>query len=516
MIATIRVKDDEDKTIGFIINNKFYNNYVVKKNIEQIENLKILKNGVIRSRKELPTATYKEAVNEYEYNRLIKYNPFIRDVQSDLLLWKRSFEHSVLQLEGPRQVGKTTELLKFAYTNYDLVIYISLVEKLNQVLDIIRGDETVAQFQRYCLENSLPCFVNDSSTVIIIDEVQISKEVYSSIRKLRSNLDCDIIVTGSYLGQTIRDNCFFPAGIQIVQMCQLSFKEFCRVFKQEDLLNEISIFGESKDEDYSKLYKLYDLYRDIGGYPEVVKAYIRTKSIDTCYIVIANLLEVFKMESRAYFQNSREPLIFEAVYDEAIKEICDEKRGTGNKLAEKVTKLAKESTKMLVSTDEVSGAISWLVYSGILGDCGMYVNGNSKQWAPSRRLYYTDCGIASFVGKRSDIDTSSIEGLITETFAYTELRRIFMNNRTSVNSKRDKPCFSTYNNYELDFMIKDKNNKVYGIEVKTKTGNPKSLKVYISKHLVDRGIVAKRTKGGHGGYFDSIPIFAVGARFPYN
>lgn len=34
--------------------------------------------------------------------------------------------------------------------------------------------------------------------------------------------------------------------------------------------------------------------------------------------------------------------------------------------------------------------------------------------------------------------------------------------------------------------------------------------------LMERGIVVKPTKGGHGDKFDTIPIYMVGCRFPYH
>ena len=46
MLATHRVKDSRGDTIGFIIDNNFYADYIVKENINYIENLKLLKNGV--------------------------------------------------------------------------------------------------------------------------------------------------------------------------------------------------------------------------------------------------------------------------------------------------------------------------------------------------------------------------------------------------------------------------------------------------------------------------------------
>lgn len=50
-----------------------------------------------------------------------------RDVQKKLAAWKNKRHHTVLQVEGPRQVGKTHEVKKFAYSHYDKVIYVNLV-----------------------------------------------------------------------------------------------------------------------------------------------------------------------------------------------------------------------------------------------------------------------------------------------------------------------------------------------------------------------------------------------------
>jgi len=50
-----------------------------------------------------------------------------RDVQNELAAWKPKWYHMVLQVEDPRQVGKTHEVRKFAYSHYDQVIYVNLV-----------------------------------------------------------------------------------------------------------------------------------------------------------------------------------------------------------------------------------------------------------------------------------------------------------------------------------------------------------------------------------------------------
>lgn len=150
------------------------------------------------------------------------------------------------------------------------------------------------------------------------------------------------------------------------------------------------LFGKDDDLKYDELTNLYEIYKQIGGYPEVIKRYCEFNDINACHDVIEGLLETFQKESRNYFQDSKEQ-------------------------------------KTLVSRDEISNAISWLAYSGIIGECGIYNNGDVNQYISARR----------------------------------------------------------------------------------------SLKVFIDKKLVDKGIVAKDTKGRHGDRFDTIPVYTVGCRFPY-
>lgn len=182
---------------------------------------------------------------------------------------------------------------------------------------------------------------------------------------------------------------------------------------------------------------------------------------------------------------------------------------------ETLTSLVKSGTSMIVNKNEVANAIIWLRYAGILGVCNLAYDGDMRNILPDRRMYFADCGVASYIAGNSLIDESSLAGIITETFVYNELHRLFKKPYSERKVIEDEVCFSIHGEYELDFMIADKNKVIYGIEVKTNSGEPKSLKVFIRKGLVDKGIVAKHSKGGHGTQFDTIPVYTVGCRFPY-
>ena len=83
-----------------------------------------------------------------------------------------------------------------------------------------------------------------------------------------------------------------------------------------------------------------------------------------------------------------------------------EKRGTGSKLVETITGMTKteiavNSPKQMISRTEISNAVAWLGYSGIIGECGLYNNGDVNDYIPARRLYYMDCGSSTTPGAPS-------------------------------------------------------------------------------------------------------------------
>lgn len=343
---------------------------------------------------ELPEVTYSEAVNQRFYTRLSEHNPFVRDIQADLLSWKENELHAVLQLEGSRQVGKTTELQKFAYKNYEYVIYVNIADDRFGFKKVAGSPRMLFEMERYCQRALLHSFVNDKNTVLIIDEIQNSPEVYNAIRQMHAVFQCDIIVTGSYLGRILGNRDFFlPAGtIEYQYLFPLCFREFCRIYQKEGQLDHISLYGDSAGWEYEELERLYQIYLKIGGYPEVVKSYVRTECIEAGYEVIEKLLKIFKEESRNYFHSAREVEIFERVYREALREMCNEKRGTGKGMVETITELARKNTELIVNKNEVAGAVIWLIYTGILNTCDLAVDGSLKDIAASRRVYFQTVG----------------------------------------------------------------------------------------------------------------------------
>lgn len=517
MNITHRVKNSNNKTCGFIIDNKKYQTYYnVLNNIELFDNITIVDGNIIKSKKGKLKVISKRNVNENCYRALEKENELVRDIQKDLEAWKDNNSDLVLYVIGARQIGKTTEICKFAYKNYEQVIYVNLANNnMNEAFEkAVSNSDIYFGLIQYCRAMKLEEFENSKNTIIIIDEIQENVKIYNSIRSLQSGLICNIAVTGSYLGKTINSKYFKPAGNTLrIEMLPLSFAEFCNTFDCRNLLYNIDIHGKDSTENYEKLYQLYSIYIQIGGYPSVVSKYKKTKSIKECMILLRELINTFTDESASYFRNSKSKIIFENVYKEAFRTIAYEKKGTSSKDIETITGFVKESTKEHVSRGEVSDAIAWLKYSNIIGSCDLYNQGKVSQLLHERRFYFMDCGIANCISQITPVNNDTVRGMLTENFAYTELYRLYKKDLV----KGDKPCCSIYNDNELDFMIVDKNDVKYGIEIKSSNDSePKSLLIYLDKDLIDKGYLAGKTKGGIRNRIYSIPIYTVGCRFPYN
>ncbi|MDO5418086.1 MAG: AAA family ATPase [Lachnospiraceae bacterium] len=436
-----------------------------------------------------------------------------RDVQKQLSEWKEFRHNTVLQVEGPRQVGKTHEVRKFACANYNQVIYVNLVSDDYGFEDLMLTDDFL---EEYCRNAKLGHYVNDASTVLILDEIQESAEVYNHIRDFRERFACDIIVSGSYLARTVKSKDFFlPAGIAYLRIYPLSFQEFCRAAGAEDMLMGLSLAGDSTDEEYRHLEALYQVYRHIGGYPEVVTTYIRTGKEAQCLQTLENLINTFTSESSRFFSNSTALSIFKESYKAVLVQICEEKKGTGKNFLEFATNFVKDSVKEAVSRNEIRAAAAWLYYSGVIDYCDMYNNGDVTDVVSNRRAYIADCGLAYYISNQVTIPNAVIEGMLTETFAYTELNRLYKASIDKKTVRGDKPCFSTCGDYELDFVVVCKDDKRIGIEVKTSNNRARSLEFYKEKGMIDAGFRAALSRGGEGERFDTIPVYSVGCRFPY-
>ena len=144
MHITHRVKNSRNQTCGFLVDQKYYTCHNVLSNADLFDNVKITDGNVVEATDGYLPIVKKSEVNVKLYQTLAGQNPLARDVQEEFLYWKTYRSSMVLYVTGARQVGKTTELLKFAYKNYEQIVYVNLAQP--GVID---------KFEKYILNNDI-------------------------------------------------------------------------------------------------------------------------------------------------------------------------------------------------------------------------------------------------------------------------------------------------------------------------------------------------------------------------
>lgn len=440
-----------------------------------------------------------------------------RDIYKKLIVWKNKGTHKVLELEGARQVGKTYILKKFARCEYKKYIYINMIETTGA--DFLKCLNTATKWEPGQEREEKPIhkafslfdskFTDQEDLIIIIDEIQESSLVYSKIREFSRDFKAHFIVTGSYLGKTREKEFFLSAGdVDTLTMTTLSFPEFLEAFGKRELYNEVDLYGASEHESYDELRKYFDIYLQIGGYPEVVNTYLHGRSILECEIIIESLIKIFIKESGKYFESPLELEMFEKIFSSIATSLLKEKKGTKD-LTTDLTKIIFKEESSKVSKRMTNYAISWLYLSHQIGYCSMSVDCSNLDIVDNCRYYFSDLGVANYFLKLTGEPTETIDGILCENFVYLELMERVRKREIA----GQVPWFATYkkNSGELDFYVKSRlDNKNYGLEVKRGREPAYTGNSLLENNKLDYLYNLKKTYGGIFENKYTVPIYLAG------
>lgn len=439
-----------------------------------------------------------------------------RDIYDKLLEWKKRNSHKVLELEGARQVGKTFILNQFS-REYESYIYINMIGTTGQ--RFLRCLETASSWEpgqipvekpvHKAFELYDPNFVDDEGLLVVIDEIQDSPVVYSKIREFSRDFNCHFVVTGSYLGKTREKEYFLSAGdVESLTMTSLTFPEFLDAFQLRKLYESIDLFGSSSHEDYDKLKRYFDVYLHIGGYPEVIKTYIETGSMEVCADLIENLVAIFVKESARYFDNPLETATFDKVFSSIAAMMLKEKKGTKDLITDLTSIIFKEESGKIAKRT-VNYAISWLYLSHQIGYCSKSVDCDNLNIVENCRYYFMDLGIANRFLALTGTAQKIIDGCLCENFVYLNL--IDRIKRREIAGQ--VPWFGTdeKTSGELDFYVRSRlDHKNYGVEVKRGNEIAVTANGLLDKGKLDYVYNLKDTYGGINGRKYAVPLYLAG------
>lgn len=428
-----------------------------------------------------------------------------RNIYIKLLAWKKENTGRVLELQGARQVGKTYILKKFGKENFSKMVYINMAENTGK--NFLRCISIAMEWEpgkpmeetpiRKALELYDETFKDNKDTVVIIDEIQESAEIYNQIRTLAREFQAYVIVTGSYLGRTMEPDFFLPAGdMDHMVMESMTFDEFLDVFDERELYEKIDLYGKGRAEDYKKLMEYYEIYQKIGGYPAVVACYAEYRDLNKCMGLIGDLINVFADESKRYFEDIIDINMFQKLFNAIALLMMQEKQGVRDLTAE-LSKIAYQEESGRTTKKMINHAISWLQESHIIGYASKAVDCDYKQIKDNSRYYFLDLGIAYYFLSRTGAPYDVIKGLLAENFVYLVLRRRIENTHEIAGLV---PWFASYEKIkgELDFYVRSLvDYKNYGIEVKSTDASAKTARKLLEDGKLDYLYLLKgETMGG--------------------
>jgi hypothetical protein len=215
-----------------------------------------------------------------------------RIVDKELLKWKLTSNRKPLMLRGARQVGKTSTVKELA-SHFTYFVEINFDEQ-PAFSTIFEKNLTVFEVcEQLSVLTNTPIVAGE--TLLFLDEIQTCIPAISMLRYFYEKMpELHVIAAGSLLEFVMDDIPSFGVGrIRSLFMYPISFREFLMAHKENLLLeqlNKANTLEPLLKPLHQKLINLYKKFLIIGGMPEAVSVYVRTKDLLEVQRVLDDLL----------------------------------------------------------------------------------------------------------------------------------------------------------------------------------------------------------------------------------
>ena len=442
-----------------------------------------------------------------------------RRIESTLVKWKNSTNHKPLVIIGIRQCGKTYIAQHFATQKYKTVVYINFIKQPERI-NAFLGSKDVNSIL-INLSAQIPNFTfTPGDTCFIFDEIQECPEARTSLKFFKEDGRFDVIATGSLLGvQGYGDEMkrrqrklnsqkepginSVPVGSEdIIDMYPLDFEEFlwANGISEEVIEALRKCYREETPVPagiHVAMKSLLNLYVAIGGLPEPINAFLRSKNMNDVSKAYKSILKEYRDDMVKYAPDKDKPHIREC-FNSIPKQLAkDNKKFQYNK----VKPGGRSETYM--------GSLQWLEDAGIICRCyntditGLPMEGNAKDNV--FKVYTADIGLLVEMlgaGTRADIlqgNLGGFKGAIYENLMADTLHK----------KEQNLYYFQKDSGLELDFLVR-MDGECVPLEVKAKSAKAKSAKTVLGhpeKYHVKRIIKFGDHNVGRDGNLLTLPNY---------
>ena len=285
-----------------------------------------------------------------------------RKIDNFLAKWKAAPQHKPLIVKGPRQVGKTESVRRFAERSYENVIYINFVEEPKYKLitaDGYKTDDIVKNISRLDPgKRFLP-----GKTLFFFDELQEFPDIATALKFFSIDGRFDVICSGSMLGINYRKIESNSVGYKTdYEMYSMDFEEFLWAKGYDDgliadLLDHMRTLTPFSELELSVCNSLFLDFCILGGMPAVVREYVEQGTFEGSLDIQRQLIADYREDIRKYAEGLDQGRILN-VFDQIPPQ------------------LAKENKKFQISKvasgarfKDYRGCIEWLSDAGMVNIC---------------------------------------------------------------------------------------------------------------------------------------------------
>ncbi len=406
----------------------------------------------------------------------------LRKVDKKLDLWLKGNDRLPLLIVGIRQCGKTETIREFALRNKLNLVEINFWNNPDYISDF-DGELSVDNIISNISLRFPNIDIKLKNTLIFFDEIQECPRARLSLKNFYIDGRFKVISSGSYLGingYKVGDATPVPTGYEeIINMKTMDFEEFLYALGyKKDQISNLRLHFMKKEmipENVHRLLKdLYLKYACIGGFPRVVKEYVKTKNIALAYKILNDIVFDMKTDFGRRLDKNGKPLFkpSEVSRIQNVFELIP-------------TFLSKENKRFIVSkisggtTYDKKDAIEYLKQSHIIDkvynvSCpSLPLNGEKIE--SQFKIFPEDIGIVTAMYGLDTViainkgNLGQGKGALYESLVFDGLSK----------ANFDVFYFAKESGLEIDFVI-SYNNYATLIEAKTKTGNTKSSKTVMN------------------------------------
>ncbi|MEG2239010.1 MAG: AAA family ATPase [Bacteroidales bacterium] len=409
---------------------------------------------------------------------------FKRSVDIELQKWAKETRRKPLLLRGARQIGKSSTIrnLGKSFKHY-IEVNFDDREELSQLFEkSLTSQEICEQLALFYRTPIIP-----GETLLFFDEIQMSPAALAKLRYFYEQYpELHLIAAGSLLEFAIAEMPSFGVGrIRSLFMYPLSFEEFITTLGDEMLVaayRKASPKNPLSEIIHKQLVERLKIFLIIGGMPESVSEYVRTRDLLHSSQVLSDIIVSLKSDFAKYKERVPALRITE-VFNSVVRQA--EGKFVYERAAESASNVqVKQALELLIMAGLVY-AITHTAANGI--PLGAEIN------PKNRRMILCDTGLFQHI---LNLDVSQIlitddfqvvnRGALAEIFAGTELLKT-----SSCYDEAQLYCWhreKSQSNAQVDYIIQH-NNSILPIEIKAGTkGAMQSLRVFMAEKHLSKGV----------------------------